>query len=82
MPIFNISDKQTKRILLLMGIPVYTVQPTATTTALQVCEKGHEKYRYKSAIFQVNNAKKINVTFINSMCDRYPSYFTAWMKVN
>lgn len=47
-----------------------------------VCDASHETYRSKSAVFYVNNARRIGVTVYNSMGDRYPRCFTAWIKVN
>ncbi|MEM5853306.1 MAG: PEGA domain-containing protein [Candidatus Aenigmatarchaeota archaeon] len=48
---------------------------------LAICDGQDETYKYKSAIFQVSNARRIKVTVYNSMGDLYPRCFTAWIKI-
>jgi hypothetical protein len=45
------------------------------------CYASDQTYRYKSAVFYVTNARRIRVSVYNSMNDRYPRCFTAWIKV-
>ncbi|MEM5879324.1 MAG: hypothetical protein QXU74_02415 [Candidatus Aenigmatarchaeota archaeon] len=63
---------------LILALTILLILPELTRA---VCDASYETYRYKSAVFYVSNARKIGVTVYNSMNDRYPRCFTAWIKV-